>query len=332
MDEIKIIFSDDLKLSKHYEVLKSFLKSEEENDKNDMNYSNMLNYDSKEIQEPSIYFDSVCFIYTNFSYKSHFTLINEKRKEEKNLIYEENDSIQSEEDIKIDEKYFLSLILIIIDENYLEYQYDKEKNIIHKIKKLQKEYKNVRIVCIFLGIREILNRTNLKENYKFENISINENIIINNKDLDSFIATLLIQYQVDSVELDNIIHLHKYIFKCCKYLYQSKIRKPNSYFKVKPIGINQFKNPNINENKNYSTWLSQLMQISGVSEDISKKIAEVFKTPFDLIKHFKKIGDEECLKDIVINSSYGERKLGKALSKKIYRVFSPYSKPDNFVS
>ncbi|CRG97871.1 conserved Plasmodium protein, unknown function [Plasmodium gallinaceum] len=330
MDEIKIIFSNDLKLSTHYEILKSFLKNEEENDKNDTNYSNMLNYDSKEIQEPSIHFDSVCFIYTNFSYKSHFTLINEK-KSEKISLHEESDTSYYE-DTKIDEKYVLSLILIIIEENYLEYQYDKEKNIFHKVEKLQKEYKNVRIMCIFIGIREILDRTNIKENYKFENINKNENIIINNKDFDSFIAALLVRYHIDSVELDNITHLNKYIFKCCKYLYQSKIRKPNSYFKVKPLSLNQLTNSNTNENKNYSTWISQLMQISGISEDISKKIAEVFKTPFDLIRHFKKINDEECLKDIIINSSYGERKLGKALSKKIYRVFSPYSKSDNFVS
>ncbi|KNC35283.1 hypothetical protein PFLG_00282 [Plasmodium falciparum RAJ116] len=252
----------------------------------------------------------------------------------------------------IDDSYSLSLILIIIDEKYLKDQHEEYRHMFYKIEKLQKEYRNVRIICILIGIREILNRVDYTENYLYHDKSFcsssifsplkkNKNeiynekniMIINNKDLDNIIATLMVHYYIDTAELDNINQLTKYIFKCCKYLHQSKYRKPYSYFKVKPQTINHLKNIDINHKKNNnSTWTSQLMQINGISEDVSKKITQVFNSPFHLMTYLKKNNDEECLKDLIISSSYGERKLGKALSRKIYRVFSPNANPHHFVS
>ncbi|VWU50863.1 conserved protein, unknown function [Hepatocystis sp. ex Piliocolobus tephrosceles] len=350
MDEIKIVLSADLKVAKFYESLKLLLKHEEEKDKNDIKYLDMLKYENiKNVSENIKSIDSACFIYTNYIYKSHFSLAVDNEKQACRSIDcdKDNDFITFEKEINnsnnnnTKNRYDLSLILLIIDEDYLKHQHiSHENNLIYKIKKLQEMYKNIRIICIFIGIRECLSRTDYHEEYSkiFKtnmNENENENLIYNNKHFDRFIAKLLIKYKVDTVEMENTISLHEYIFKCCKYLYQSKTKKLSSYFKVKPTSmLNQLKKLNINEIKNeeYLTWVSQLMQINGISEDISIKIADVFATPFDLIMHLKKVNNEEFLKDLVISSSYGQRKLGKALSRKIYKVFSPNAVPDNLVS
>ncbi|SCM22150.1 conserved Plasmodium protein, unknown function [Plasmodium chabaudi adami] len=337
MDQLKILFSDNLKSGKLYSDLRSFLENETDG-ANDVRYSEMLDYEHIDMLRESIPFNNICLIYTNYLYKSHFVRTYEKKKKiitEASTHYKDTDFTYSEDEFSILDMnpYSLALILLIVDSNYLEDQYKgEENNITYKIKRLREKYGSVRIICIFIGVREFLNIIDYTKHPQIF-YDKNDNIIFNNKHLDRFIASLLIQYNVDTVEIENSTDIHKYIFKCCKYLHQSKIRKLNSYFKVKPAGImSQFKNDNLNENKMYYTWVSQLMQITGISQDIAIRIAEEFNTPYDLIVHFKKINDEECLKDLIISSAYGERKLGKALSRKIYRIFSPNSNPYNAVS
>lgn len=381
MENIRIVFSNDLKNTEVIKHLNDLLINETLNDKNETIYKYMLQCDD-EMEKSVQTFENVCFIYTTFVYKSHFILIHEqkKREEEKyNLLtgtqngtspprnrhttavnstvfnygnYSDKDLFSSSDSEQSDEtEKHLSLILLILNEDYVKQQFNKEKHIYTKIENLKKKYPNVRIICLLIGIREYLNTTIIENrNFPVTDLNVNTNInteehilIITNSDLDRLITSLLIYHNTDSVELENDDSLHEYIFKYCKYLHQSKIRKPNSYFKSKPSGIMSLKNQNDSEEeleKNTSSntginnfiWASQLMQISGISEDVSKHLVQIFQSPFHLIRHLQKTNDEECLKDIVISSSYGERKLGKALSKKIYRMFSPHSCEHDFVS
>ncbi|GAW81460.1 hypothetical protein, conserved [Plasmodium gonderi] len=352
MENIKVVLSEDLIGGKVHRNLQLLLKEEEEKDKNETQFSKMLQgeYFETEEEKQTAFVNNTCYIYTNFTYKPHFVL-NHERKNEIDITENcsedtELRSYQRQEETYRNE-YHLALILFIIDENYIENNNPLEKtSILEKIEKLKKEHgQDTKIICLFIGIRELVNRTNYGKsiNHLYDK-SMSEDMFMcdrecvkmNNNQFDQLIATLLVSYHVDSIEMENDNALHKFIFKCCKYLYQSKIRKLNSYFKVKPSGINQMKHTSSlgtkGEDKNFSTWVSQLMQISGISEDISIKIAETFNTPFDLIMHFKKVDDEECLKDLIVSSSYGDRRLGKALSRKIFRVFSSHARPDNYVS
>lgn len=384
MENIRIAFSDDLKGTELVSRLRGYLINESLNSKNEANYENMLHCD-EEMEESIKKFESVCFIYTTFPYKSHFTLIHEQKKEEdktKNLLFDiykeispqhygKNDTnadiifknetnydkdlfSDSESEQSEEQEMHLSLILLILEEQYVKQQFTKEKNVYKKIEKLKKEYPTVRIICFLIGVREHINTTVVENrNFPIVDINVHNNInneeciiVLTNSDIDRLITSLLIFHNVDSIELETIDSLHKHIFKFCKYLYESKIRKPNSYFKSKPSGIMSLKNQihlddEIENTENTSTtgnkadniiWASQLMQISGISEDVSRRIAQIFHSPFHLITHLQKTKDEECLKDIVISSSYGERKLGKALSKKIYRIFASNSSEHDFVS
>ncbi|CAG9475014.1 unnamed protein product [Plasmodium vivax] len=343
-----------------------------------------------------------CHIYTDFPYKSHFAKNHERKNQggapssRANDAADVNDVDDAElsgpnrvEETPPPRDLHLALILVIIDEAYMEEEHPLVQTaILSKIKKIQKAYDHVKVICLFIGVREYISRTSCSEEDggSFHRRSVPEggpnpldggHPKMNAKTFDRLIATLLVRHQVDSIEMENDKRLHMFIFKCCRYLHMSKVRKANSYFKVKPAGLSQLSRGKLNggerneelsreepneelsreklneeelgrvklneelgppppgaplERRQLSTWVSQLMQISGLSEDASIKIAQTFHTPFDLIMHFKKKNDEECLKDFMISSSYGDRRLGRALSRKVFRVFSPGAHPHSYVS
>ncbi|CAA9988745.1 conserved Plasmodium protein, unknown function [Plasmodium knowlesi strain H] len=392
MENIRIVLSEDLRGGRVHTDLQELLKEEEEKDKNETAYGKMLQGGS--FQEGHSQMDGegrtpileqhTCHIYTNFPYKSHFVKNHERKNQEdgSNRYMEDMDlsGYNQVEETPGPTELQLALILVLIDERYVENECPfLRTSILNKIEKIQKSYDHVKIICLFIGVREYISRMNFNRevNASFDkggSVSLDgsipeggrlnpydgEHSRINEKMLDRLITTLLVRYQVDSIEMENEKYLHRFIFKCCQYLYMSKVRKVNSYFKVKPAGLSQLKFSQLNEEicnqenlnqdrlnqsrlspappgtlserRHFSTWISQLMQINGLSEDASINIAQAFNTPFDLIMHFKKKGDEECLRDFIISSSYGDRRLGKALSRKVFRVFSPDAHPDNYVS
>ncbi|ANQ08530.1 Uncharacterized protein PCOAH_00030820 [Plasmodium coatneyi] len=384
MENIRIVLSEDLRGGRVHAELQALLKEEEEKDKNETEYGKMLQ--GGDFEEGHSETDGegrtpilekhTCHIYTNFPYKSHF-MKNHERKNQQGPPERCVDDVDLSGYNQMEETppptdLQLALILVLIDEPYIEEENPLLRtSILSKIEKIQKAYDHVKVICLFIGVREYINRTNFNREVgeSFDrsipegggpNPHDGEHAKINEKMLDRLITTLLVRYQVDSIEMENEKYLHKFIFKCCQYLYLSKVRKVNSYFKVKPAGLSQVKLSQLNEERlneerlnedifnqhrlsppppgtlperrHLSTWVSQLMQINGLSEDASINIAQAFSTPFDLIMHFKKKDDEECLSDFIISSSYGDRRLGKALSRKVFRVFSPDAHPDNYVS
>ncbi|GAB66971.1 hypothetical protein PCYB_103210 [Plasmodium cynomolgi strain B] len=399
MENIRIVLSEDLRGGKVHAELQALLKEEEEKDKNETEYGKMLqggdvqgghseegNFEEGHFEEghfqggPSQRDDEgrtpllekrTCHIYTNFPYKSHFVKNHErKNKEDGPERYTDDMELSGYNEVEEEETppasdLQLALILVLIDEPYIEEECPHLRtSILSKIEKIQKAYDHVKVICLFIGVREYINRTNCNKDVgeSFDKRSITErgtnrwdaeHTKINEKLFDRLIATLLIRHQVDSIEMENDKNLHRFIFKCCRYLYLSKVRKLNSYFKVKPPGLSQLNRERVIREKgippppgtlagtlaatppqrrHFPTWVSQLMQINGLSEDASISIAQAFGTPFDLIMHLKKKDDEECLQDYIISSSYGDRRLGRALSRKVFRVFSPDAHPENYVS
>ncbi|KJP88862.1 hypothetical protein AK88_01552 [Plasmodium fragile] len=367
MENIRIVLSEDLRGGKVHADLQQLLQEEEEKDKNETEYGKMLQgghcqMDGEGRTTTPIVEKRTCHIYTNFAYKSQFVK-NHERKKQEDTAERCVEDIELSENNKMEETppspdLQLALVLVVIDEAYMEEECPfLLTSILSKIENIQKAYEHdVKIICLFIGVREYISRTsfNKEVSASCDSRSIpeggsnpldGEHSRMNEKIFDRLIATLLVRHHVDSIEMENDKHLHMFIFKCCKYLYLSKVRKVNSYFKVKPAGLSQDKLSHMSQGKvsppasgtlhtrrHFSTWVSQLMQISGLSEDASIKIAQAFNTPFDLIMHLKKKDDEECLSDFIISSSYGDRRLGKALSRKVFRVFSPDAHPDNYVS
>ncbi|EUD68219.1 hypothetical protein C922_01237 [Plasmodium inui San Antonio 1] len=404
MENIRIVLSEDLRGGKVHAELQALLKEKEEKDKNETEYGRMLQggHSQPGLFQPDgvggtpLLEKRTCNIYTNFPYKSHFVKNHERRKREgmkreggpeRYADHMELSGYNQMEETPPPSHLQLALILVIIDEFYIEEECPLLRtSILTKIENIQKAYDHVKVICLFIGVREYLIRTdcNREVDGSFPGSSLTEGGKSNSRDgehskmngnmLDRLMTTLLIRHHVDSIEMENDKYLHKFIFRCCRYLYVSKIRKLNSYFKVKPAGLSQLKLSQLHQEgksnggksnreklhqeesnqeelsppppgmlpgtlpstllkrRHFSTWVSQLMQISGLSEDASINIAQAFNTPFDLIMHLKKKDDEECLSDFIISTPYGDRRLGRALSRKVFRVFSPDAHPDNYVS
>ena len=85
----------------------------------------------------------------------------------------------------------------------------------------------------------------------------------------------------------------------------------NDFKKVIPTTIKKKSNSS-------SIYINQLMMLYGVSKNTALKIYELYPTFFSLIDAYKNKTEKECenlLADIILTP---QRKLGKALSKKIY--------------
>lgn len=85
----------------------------------------------------------------------------------------------------------------------------------------------------------------------------------------------------------------------------------SDFQKIKPVTMKKKSNSS-------SVYVNQLMMISGVSKVIADKIAEVYKSLYQLINTYNNcnvIDGENLLSNIQITD---KRKLGKALSKKIH--------------
>jgi crossover junction endonuclease MUS81 len=87
----------------------------------------------------------------------------------------------------------------------------------------------------------------------------------------------------------------------------------SDFQKIKPVTMKKKSNAS-------SVYVNQLMMISGVSKVIADKIAEVYKSLYQLINTYNNcsvIEGENLLSNIQITN---KRKLGKALSKKIHNA------------
>ena len=87
----------------------------------------------------------------------------------------------------------------------------------------------------------------------------------------------------------------------------------SDFQKIKPVTMKKKSNAS-------SVYVNQLMMISGVSKVIADKIAEVYKSLYQLINTYNNcsvIDGENLLSNIQITN---KRKLGKALSKKIHNA------------
>lgn len=84
------------------------------------------------------------------------------------------------------------------------------------------------------------------------------------------------RHGLELVELHGLPQAAEYIFQCAAAVAESRKRRVPSRFKVAGLKCQTLRDPG---DKLRISWVSQLMQIPGVSEDIAKVIAERYPSP-----------------------------------------------------
>ena len=130
--------------------------------------------------------------------------------------------------------------------------------------------------------------------------------------IKSSIINLQVKHKFHVFKTDSEIDTLEYLLLLYKKIHEND--GVSDFQKIKPVTMKKKSNAS-------SVYVNQLMMISGVSKVIADKIAEVYKSLYQLINTYNNcsvIEGENLLSDIQITN---KRKLGKALSKKIYNAF-----------
>lgn len=122
--------------------------------------------------------------------------------------------------------------------------------------------------------------------------------------IDSSILNLIFKHKYKVLHTDNEKDTLEYLIHFCKKIHQNDFDKPS---------LVEFKN--VKKGDNTDSFVNMLCTIPGVSSNVAKKIKERYTSLADLFNEYTKTDTkEDLLSDIQIN----KRRLGKALSNKIY--------------
>eukprot|EP00916_Digyalum_oweni_P016215 GHVL01026608.1.p1 GENE.GHVL01026608.1~~GHVL01026608.1.p1 ORF type:complete len:273 (-),score=48.78 GHVL01026608.1:793-1611(-) len=159
-------------------------------------------------------------------------------------------------------------------------------------------------VFIFIGIRKMIHDGQLECH-----------------DLDYLIANILIQHKINVVEVSNHSQAVDYLCKCAEAVRESFGRKLPSRFETRGKGCTVIRK-GVDRNTN-EIWLSQLMQLPGVSEDVAETVAAKHPLPMSLVRM---VNDPKA-KDLYVNQMQDEiihsslkstsRRLGQALAERL---------------
>jgi len=149
-------------------------------------------------------------------------------------------------------------------------------------------------------------------------------------------ASCLIDHGVGTVELRDIAHISEYIAQCASAIAESRKRRVPSRFKV--AGARCQTLPSGPGEKMRVAWVSQLMQIPGVSEEIAKVIADQYASPAALLQAIGQVdpvgteagGQAGGLADsflaeleFPIRGKKSMRRVGPVVSRRIFTMFNP---------
>lgn len=164
----------------------------------------------------------------------------------------------------------------------------------------------------------------------------------------------LVRHGVGTVEVRDAQHGAQYVVQCASSVLESRRRRVPSRFKV--AGVRCQTLPKDPQDKLRLTWVSQLMQIAGVSEEIAKVIAERHPSPLALMEAVARAGAgsagsaggreaaeasrapvalaaaaDSFLADLEypIRGKKGTRRLGPVVSRRLFTLFHPATPPEH---
>jgi len=157
------------------------------------------------------------------------------------------------------------------------------------------------------------------------------------------LGTCLVRHGIGVVEARSVDDAACYIVQCGLSLGESKKRRLPSRFKVQGSRCQTLpRNPH---DQLRLTWVSQLMQLAGVSEEIAKAVAERHATPAALMQAIEAVEAENVgpaakvrakvaegfLADLEypIRGKKGTKRLGPVVSRRIFSLFHPETTPEH---
>eukprot|EP00747_Dinoflagellata_sp_TGD_P179288 gnl/TRDRNA2_/TRDRNA2_29876_c0_seq1.p1 gnl/TRDRNA2_/TRDRNA2_29876_c0~~gnl/TRDRNA2_/TRDRNA2_29876_c0_seq1.p1 ORF type:complete len:307 (+),score=38.37 gnl/TRDRNA2_/TRDRNA2_29876_c0_seq1:40-960(+) len=165
-------------------------------------------------------------------------------------------------------------------------------------------------------------------------------------DCATALASCLVQHGVGVVEVRDAAHAAEYLAQCAASISESRKRRVPSRFKV--AGTRCQTLPQNPEDKLRITWVSQLMQVPGVSEEIAKVIAGRHPNPASLLEAVSRadpdgssLGDggstssvaDKFLADLEypIRGKKGTRHVGPIISRRVFALFHPATSPEHML-
>lgn len=359
MENLRLEFSESLfqsNLGKYVvqsfncnEIVNTNNHKDEHNIFQENQYNNLDEFFSKYIKEEKIPY---CQITPKFEYDSHIDKIRNSNEIEMDFTCNRN---------KISMIKVLFVTIEIYDEVISEkncflsnfFGHEVIDLVFNEAKNHSREH--TRCIVVWIGTRDCLSQESLLNTETYD-ITIQKSLendinkkkkFIDQTCLDKCIVSLLINYSIDSIEVKNELEASQYLFSMISSI---------SEFKKKPIS-SKYK-PRINSGLNESLWITQLMQIPGLSDDSARAIESIYKTPKDLITFIKtninkenhknnsnfiasnysndifknELQDSEWFNKLsnisfLCSKSLNIRKLGKALAKKLVLLYSDLSVP-----
>lgn len=161
------------------------------------------------------------------------------------------------------------------------------------------------------------------------------------------LAAGLVRHGLDVVELHGVPQAAEYVVQCVAAVAESRKRRVPSRFKVAGMRCQTLRDPS---DKLRISWVSQLMQIPGVSEDIAKIIAEQFPSPgvlLDAVARAEQAARSDAssstsaafLDPVVADAFIGEleypirgkkstRRIGPIISRRVFTLFHANVTPE----
>ncbi|CAD98708.1 hypothetical protein [Cryptosporidium parvum Iowa II] len=218
-----------------------------------------------------------------------------------------------------------------------------------------------RCVVVWIGIRDCLSQESL---FSKEIIELQSDIgaednnnrqkqkFIDSSCLDKCITNLLVDYSIDSFEAKNEFEASQYLLSIISGLHEVQKRPISSKYK-----------PKNTSGTNSNPWITQIMQIPGLSDDSARGIENAFKTPKELIRFitdniarqglisskpslfFESLYGHSSTLDIENSSWFSElanisyfcskgfciRKIGKARARKLVILYGNLSFPSKMI-
>lgn len=145
-------------------------------------------------------------------------------------------------------------------------------------------------------------------------------------------AASLVQHRVGFVEVRTVEQAAEYTLQCALAIAASRKRRIPSRFKIAGVKCQTLsRDPDDSLRR---IWVSQLMQLPGVSEDIAKTISNRYSSPAALLKAVSSIAGSPAvggatgdlfLADLEypIRGKKETRKVGPVISRRIFTLFHP---------
>jgi len=155
----------------------------------------------------------------------------------------------------------------------------------------------------------------------------------------SALAAGLVRHGLGVVELHGVPEAAEYVVQCSAAVAESRKRRVPSRFKVAGLRCQTLRDPG---DKLRISWVSQLMQIPGVSEDIAKIIAERYPSPGVLLDAVARAsassavaGPDALMADAFvaeleypIRGKKSTRRIGPIVSRRVFTLFHPDVTPE----